>query len=373
LKPPITLSGRQWALLALLAMLMVATPVAQLWRHHSADLQALLEAGLALRPIQLALATQRALFAHRPLASAVLRGLHENESTRLLRQADVDAALAPLASVLAQRRHYRALDEAHAMQEAWLQLVRAIVRRGLTPAASESAHDLIAEQAMLIVDLEHMATGALGRVAPADAWRLALIEAPHLDMALARGDVQRARALAAAMRPRLQTLLDEAQPPPALSRALIAERLGLDEIARGERLTPSTTALGKRANEQLQQQLQPWLHARFDGQVQAAQRRRDLLALLAGAWCLTLVGVIGAVGMRSRRHAARAGLAPPAALPRPAMTAAQPGPGQSENVSPAHALIERARHGEAAAAAPQAAREAAKEPSKKGAEDHEPG
>lgn len=353
--------SRKLAVLGLVAALMVATPVAQLWREHGAELEALREARSALRPIQAAIAAQRALIQHRPVAAAVLRGLHEQEPARRQRQAEVDRLLAVLANTLDERRHFRALDEAHSMQDGWHQLVRGILERRLAPAASDTAHELLLEQAMVIVDLESMLAGA-GRASAEAAILAAVASSARLETAAARwlateeGTEVQARAMASA---RLQLQLGLARraaaslPPPELfDPATRRSLLGLQAAVRA--VDPrSAPALGlvqdaERASAAAQVGLMLHAEASMAARLHALERKRNLAGLCGTLGTLLGGGLLVWLG-RQRRPPARPTPAPSQAGETAPTPSVAPAPREATQAL-MQRLQEPARNGRAAPA-----------------------
>lgn len=143
----------KFALLGVLGMLMVATPLVDVVRRQSQDLQGLLGARNGLEPVARAVDVQRALLAHRGSAALVLAGRGELEPERLARQHEVDGRLATLTDTLVRGRFAPALDEEAALREDWAALVERIAARRIGAADSDAAHRLLIEQVLQVMDL----------------------------------------------------------------------------------------------------------------------------------------------------------------------------------------------------------------------------
>ena len=134
-------------------MLIVASPIAEVWRRQGLQIEALSHARTGIEPVALAVRTQRALAAHRPYAAAVLRGHAGQEAERHRRQRTADSDIAALATALEARQLYRGLDEADLLRSDWSALLQGIGQRRLAATESDTAHDLLIEQTFVIADL----------------------------------------------------------------------------------------------------------------------------------------------------------------------------------------------------------------------------
>ena len=188
LKRFLTAPGRRFAVLVVLGMLVVATPMAEVWRRLGLELQASIEAQRSLEPAKLAVQTQLALMSHRPLAAAVLAGRAEKEAERMRSQHGVDVGLAALLTSLEARRLGHALNETDQLRHDWTALLQGIGLRQMRPEASDTAHQLLVEQTFIIADLA--AAGGLygqaGRAFEGAELNLALRVLPRFAVALTR-------------------------------------------------------------------------------------------------------------------------------------------------------------------------------------------
>ncbi|MFO1294456.1 MAG: hypothetical protein U1F07_15525 [Rubrivivax sp.] len=176
LRLPTLHQRHKFALLGVLGMLMVATPLVDVVRRQSQDLQLLLGARAGLDAMARALDVQRALLAHGAAAALVLgrRGALEGEQRSALegeqrsvlegerraRQDEVDARMAGLTAALVQGRQAPALEEDSALRADWAALVERIAARRIAVAGSEAAHRLLIEQVLQIMDFLADAGGA---------------------------------------------------------------------------------------------------------------------------------------------------------------------------------------------------------------------
>lgn len=189
-RPPARLSLR-FAALATAGGLMVLLPLGEVWRYHGAELKALNAERAALDPLSQALAVQRGLLSHDPVAARVLAGRLQLEPERRLRQADVDAALWDLRGTLSAGLWTRALGEATQMTQDWRDLARRVTLRQTDAAASQASHRLLVEQVLQVMDLVTGAASPPGQNLHAASW-LALRQAAD------RGDTAQLAALVAA-------------------------------------------------------------------------------------------------------------------------------------------------------------------------------
>jgi len=186
---PFVTHWRRWiALAALFGVVVMSLPLVEAWRRQGLELRTAADARRALAASAQAVQMQRALAAHRPFAAAVLSGRTEQEAERLRRQQVVDSESGTLVGLLEAHQLHRALDETDQFRLDWSSLLEGIGRRKITPAASDAAHDLLAEQTFVIMDLIGSAgrlSGQVGRALHGDEWLLALQTLPRLAIALA--------------------------------------------------------------------------------------------------------------------------------------------------------------------------------------------
>jgi len=168
LRLPTLHARHKYALLGVLGMLMVATPLVDVVRRQSQDLQLLLGARSGLDAMARALDVQRALLAHGAAAALALgeRGAPQAEprsaleGKRRARQDEVDVRMAGLTAALVQGRQAAALEEDGALREDWAALIERIAARRIAVADSEAAHRLLIEQVLQIMDFLADAGGA---------------------------------------------------------------------------------------------------------------------------------------------------------------------------------------------------------------------
>ena len=149
----------KFAALGVVAVAMVATPLVQVLRYQSAEIQAALYEQAGLDPVAGAVNLQHALLAHRDIAGLVLRGVLQLELERSLRQAEVDDRAAALQTALVTLRLPRAVGEAQALRQDWATLVPQVEQRMIKPVDSDAAHRLLVEQALQVIDLVADASG----------------------------------------------------------------------------------------------------------------------------------------------------------------------------------------------------------------------
>ncbi|MBI5721215.1 MAG: hypothetical protein HZC37_26390 [Burkholderiales bacterium] len=398
LKPLLTRPGRWLALLVVLGMVVVVTPLVEIWRRHGLEMQTAFDARRALEAVAGAVQTQRALSAHRPYAAAVLAGRSEQEPERLRRQQAVDSEVGALVATLEARRLHRALDEADQLRNDWSNLLEGIGGRRMHVMASDLAHALLVEQAFVIMDLAASAGalhGQVGRAFGAEEWTLALHTLPRFALALAAwGDeAEPAAALpvgspagsvagspaagptaapALALHPRLAAdarratkaaaeLLasldaagaDEPAPDPALVRSLVALRQSASQLSEMR----STTMAAARRAQAAGLEASAALFGRFDAglaeSVSVLQRERQIVAA-AGLLAMLVAALAAALAMpRTAAPQEQADGDDAADAPDGSAQASEPAPGitatsagSAESRGPASDLLHRLRRGE---------------------------
>lgn len=172
---------RQFALLCVLGMLMVATPLVETLRRQADTLTQLQDAERRLAPMHATVALQRALIDHRLLAAASLGGQREREMDRRAQQDIVDLRVDVLEVALTVAREPQALVEHGALHGDWRSLAARIGSRRIDAAGSNLRHGLLLDQTIQIGDL--LATAPVGDD-PVRA-RLAWQALPALEQALA--------------------------------------------------------------------------------------------------------------------------------------------------------------------------------------------
>jgi hypothetical protein len=182
----------RFAVLGVVGMLMAVTPWVGPLREQARELQAVLDAHAMLDPVGQAVLLQRGLLAHQPAARRVLRGESAVEPERAAHARAVDQRIATLTGALRTGHLGLALGESHALQADWQALVQAIMARTIDADGSDTAHRLLVEQTLQVIDFVAaaptapandgaMATGLAGPVPPGPRPLL-----PALEAALAR-------------------------------------------------------------------------------------------------------------------------------------------------------------------------------------------
>lgn len=312
---------RRVGLLAAAGLVAASLPLVEAWRNHGLDLRTAVDARRALVASAQAVQTQHALAAHRPYSAAVLAGRTEQEPERLRRQQAVDADVGTLIGLLEAQQLHRALDETDQLRADWTRLLVSVGRRQMSPAASNAAHDLLAEQTFVIVDLigsDGRLTGLVGRVVGGDAWMLAQRTLPRLAIALAAeaGDdfdpdhglhgapalvfhARRAtREAAAALSAAYQRSADlrEPAPEPALVRALSAVRQHAAALGDTEGATAAARGAARQRALAACIEARAALVARLDATIAAfaTDKQLERLLLAAAGLVLLLMGLLAA-------------------------------------------------------------------------------
>jgi hypothetical protein len=143
----------RFALLGLVGMLMVATPLTEVLRQHARNLDLLIAARAVLDPLADTAAVQRALIAHERTAAAALAGSAAAVPLRAVHEAEVDQRLATLTATLDRGRYAAAGDECAQLRSDWTVLADGLQRRRLSTQASTQAHELLLDQTVQIGDL----------------------------------------------------------------------------------------------------------------------------------------------------------------------------------------------------------------------------
>ncbi len=378
--------SRRFALLVVLGTAIVAAPLAEVWRRQGLELKVAFDARRALEAVTLAAHAQRAFGAHRPYAAAVLSGRSEQEPERLRRQQAVDGEVGALVANLESLRLHRALDEADQLRAEWAGLLVGIGRRQIPVAKSDATHELLHEQAFVIMDLAAAAGGLHGQTGRAlahEQWTLALRTLPQYTGALAAlmnplaapavapattplrdatgPTAPTPKALPAARRVDSEAGLalaaldaagaDAPAPSPALVRALVALRQGAAALA--ESAAASATGMPAQNVARRAQVLGFDAHAalvtHLDSELAESitvLRRERLLVAIAGLLA-AFVGALAALRVLPRRAAPAEESIASDALARDASRSASPdaraGQGGAESQGPASDLIERLR------------------------------
>lgn len=393
--PPVSIQrllsrpSRKAALLVVLGAAIVAAPLAELWRRQGLELKVAFDARRALEAVTVAAHAQRAFAAHRPYAAAVLAGRSEQEPERLRRQQAVDGEVAALVAALESHRLHRALDEADQLRSEWAGLLEGIGRRQMPVAASDAAHELLHEQAFVIMDLAAAAGGlqgqtgrALGydqctlalRTLPLYAGALAALMGPMAPAAMtvaasttppvadptgpvgpSRKALRAARRVANEAGHALAALdaagADEPAPSPDLVRALVALRqsaTALVEAAGASASGMPAESVARRA-QALGFEAHAALVTRLDSQlaesINVLQRER-LLVAIAGLLA-ACAGALAALQVLPRRASSGDESVPSDSLDhdtfRSSAPDAQASPNGAESQGPASDLIERLR------------------------------
>jgi hypothetical protein len=213
-------------LAAALAAGSILLPLSPVWRHAGDEIDALTAERALLDPLARAVAVQRSLLGHGDVAARVLRGRSALEAERRLRQHAVEADLLGLQATLSAGLWTRALGEAHALTQDWRTLSWQVAQRTIAEARSREGHQLLIEQAVLVMDLVSSAAPAdaalrLALRSPDRAALEALLLARERAVATRLAEARQARALAvagglaalAALLALARGLLSQAPPP----------------------------------------------------------------------------------------------------------------------------------------------------------------
>ena len=315
----------KFAALGLIAVAMVATPLVQVLRYQSMQIQAVLYEQTGLDPVSGAVTLQHALLAHRDIAGLVLRGVLQLEPERTVRQAEVDDRAAALETTLFALKLPRAMGEAQALRQDWATLVPQVEHRKITAADSDAAHRLLVEQTLQVIDLVAAASG-LGSHGPAKTYLASvrdLSSLPHVTAQIAalglaadsgaeRADLAAAEAALARALGHLSEgldggLIDDALLASAVATAgATADRLFQLRRQAGPADAPAlaaATATALQAQARLfdvaSQAVRSALQARA-GRIE--QQRAQLLALMAALAALA-AGVLALIRLGTRHHA----------------------------------------------------------------------
>jgi hypothetical protein len=207
--------------------LLIALPLWQVLRFQNAELAALRAEREGLDPMARAIAVQRGLLVHRPLAAQVLDGEVRVEPERRLRQVEIDLRVAALTRSLAGSSRERAGLETEALRNDWSVLAQQVRALRISAAQSNEAHGLLLEQTLLVIDLvaDAMSPRALG-AAPRPAEATA-----SLQMARALPRLALQTAALAASRPVSARQVQAAHE--SLSRVLRAVESGREPLPDG--------------------------------------------------------------------------------------------------------------------------------------------
>lgn len=307
----------KFAALGVVAVAMVATPLVQVLRYQSAEIQAALYEQAGLDPVSGAVTLQHALLAHRDIAGLVLRGVLQLEPERTVRQAEVDDRAASLEANLFTLKLPRAVGEAQALRQDWVTLVPQVEQRRITSVDSDAAHRLLVEQTLQVIDLVAAASG-LDSHGPAKTYLASvrdLTSLPHVTAQIAalglpadsgaeRGDVAAAEAALA----RALGHLSEGLKRGALSDTLLSDAVAMAGVT-ADRLfhlrrqadpadaaalaTATTTAL--QAQARLFDAASSSVRSALVARVDRTRQQRAQLLLLMGALAVLALGLALAV------------------------------------------------------------------------------
>ncbi len=304
-------SSPKLAALVVLVMILVATPAVQVWRHYGFQIQSVMQARDATEPLAIAVSTQRAVVAHQGLAHRVLLGERGEEALRRQHQTVADNGFSNLAQALALRQFDAALIEAQSAATDWMSLLDALSSRQLQAASSDTAHHLVVEQLVQVIDLVSDTAslhGAAGR--PLDeysqaqrasaAW-LAALHPAGPPTALPQALAQRTRRAAAAWQAVHATA--HAQRNPELAQAAQAVHQGLRSLqhlpaAQAQALAAPVVAALAAADAPLTQQWRQDLLTKSESLKHAMALWLAMIALQAAA----LVGVLRGLYRREVRE-----------------------------------------------------------------------
>lgn len=307
----------KFAALGVVAVAMVATPLVQVLRYQTAEIQAALYEQAGLDPVSGAVTLQHALLAHRDIAGLVLRGVLQLEPERTVRQAEVDDRAATLETMLFAMKLPRAVGEAQALRQDWVTLVPQVEQRKISAVDSDAAHRLLIEQTLQVLDLVAAASG-LDSHGPAKTYLASvrdLTSLPHVTAQIAalglpadsgaeRGDVAAAEAaLARALGHLSEGLNRGALSDPWLSGAVATAGVTADRLFQLRRQADPADAAALAAATTTAVQAQARLFDAASNTVRKAlvaridrvEQQRAQLLLLMGALAVLALGLALAV------------------------------------------------------------------------------
>ena len=312
----------KFAALGVVAVAMVATPLVQVLRYQTAEIQAALYEQAGLDPVSGAVTLQHALLAHRDIAGLVLRGVLQLEPERVVRQAEVDDRAATLESTLFTLKLPRAVGEAQALRQDWVTLVPQVEQRKIKPVDSDAAHRLLVEQTLQVIDLVAAASG-LDSHGPAKTYLASvrdLSSLPHVTAQIAalglpadsggeRGDLAAAEAaLARALGHLSEGLNRGALNDPALAGAVATAGVSADRLFQLRRQAEPADAPALAAAATTALQAQARLFDAASNTVRTALLARADLARQQRAQLLMLMGVLAVLALglvlAAQRHLA---------------------------------------------------------------------
>jgi hypothetical protein len=307
----------KFAALGVVAVAMVATPLVQVLRYQTAEIQAALYEQAGLDPVSGAVTLQHALLAHRDIAGLVLRGVLQLEPERTMRQAEVDDRAATLEITLLALKLPRAVGEAQALRQDWVTLVPRVEQRRITSVDSDAAHRLLVEQALQVIDLVAAASGldSHGSAKTYLASVRGLSSLPHVTAQIAalglpaesgaeRGDVAAAEAALARALGHLSDGINRgALSDPLLSDAVATAGVTADRLfhLRRQPVPADAAALAAATTTALQAQARLFdaasntVRAVLVARVDRARQQRSQLLVLMGALAVLALGLALAV------------------------------------------------------------------------------
>ena len=201
------------AVLGIVGVLAGAVPLAQLLRLQTLELGSLSAQQATLDPALQSVTLQRGLLEHRALAGAVLRGQERMEPQRGIVADEIDRRLIAVDVALTVHGNSHSIAEGAAILQGWNALASQVTRRVISADASDTGHELLVEQVLVVLDLLALTAAAW----PGDAPATALSGALYRDLPAVLAD---ASALAAAVLP----YAEPAQAAPAMPGARAAAR-----------------------------------------------------------------------------------------------------------------------------------------------------
>ncbi len=312
----------KFAALGVVAAAMVATPLVQVLRYQTAEIQAALYEQAGLDPVSGAVTLQHALLAHRDIAGLVLRGVLQLEPERTLRQAEVDDRAATLETTLFALKLPRAVGEAQALRQDWVTLVPQVEQRKITGADSDAAHRLLIEQTLQVIDLVAAASG-LDSHGPAKTYLASVRDLTSLpqvtaqiaalglpaDSGAERGDLAAAEAaLARALGHLSEGLNRGALNDPLLSDAVATAGVTADRLFHLRRQVEpaeaaalaAATATALHAQARLFEAASNTVRTALGARTDRVQQQRAQLLVLMGALAAVALGLVLTV----KRHLA---------------------------------------------------------------------